>query len=99
MLNTLIFFPNYSSSIQVLLSYLKSQEIKPPLYVTKHHWIDWTKKDFKYLYIQDPMAASTYLECKGRSRITSLNSNELDNEIVVNMISQSTVLEESKSSI
>ena len=45
------------------------------------------------------MAASTYLECKGRSRITSLNSNELDNEIVVNMISQSIVLEESKSSI
>ena len=51
------------------------------------------------MYIQDPMAASTYSECKGRSRITSLNSNQLDNEIAVNMISQSTVLEECKSSI
>ena len=45
------------------------------------------------------MAASTYSECKGRSRITPLNSNQLDNEIAVNMISQSTVLEEIKSSI
>ena len=81
------------------MSYLKSLEIKPWRYVTKHHWIDWTKNDFKYLYIQDPMAASTYSECKGRSTITSLNSNQLDNEIAVNMISQSTVLEESKSSI
>ena len=61
--------------------------MKPSGYVPKHHWIDWTKNDFKYLYIQDPMAAFTYLECKGRSRITSLNSNELDNEIAVNAIS------------
>ena len=45
------------------------------------------------MYIQDPMAASTYSECKGRSRRTSLNGNQLDNEIAVNMI------EESKSSI
>ena len=81
------------------MSCLKTLEIKPSRYVTKHHWIDWKKNDFRYLYIQDPMAASTYSECKGRSRITSLNSNQLDNEIAVNMISQSTVLEESKSSI
>ena len=75
------------------MSCLKSLEIKPLRYVTKHHWIDWTKNDFKYLYIQDPMAASTHSERKGRSRITSMNSNQLDNEIAVNMI------EESKSSI
>ena len=81
------------------MSYLKSLEIKPSRYVTKHHWIDWIKYDFKYLYIQDPMATSTYLECKGRSRITLLNSNQLDIEIAINMNSQSTVLEESKSLI
>ena len=92
------------------MSCLKGLEIiKPSRYVTKHHWIllqkklnhwiDLTKNDFKCLYIQDPMAASTYSECKGRSRITPLNSNQLDNEIAINMILQSTVLEESKSSI
>ena len=61
------------------------------------NWLN--EKRFKYLYIQDPMAASTYSECKDRSRITSLNSNQLDNEIAINMISQSTALEERKSSI